>query len=152
MIINALEGKELPIYGDGRNIRDWLYVCDHVEALNAVRENGVPGEKYNIGGSCEKANCEVVGDICSILDEMYPQSPYYPHSTLIRFVKDRPGHDRRYAIDSTKVSSEIGWKPKMSFDEGLRQTIQWYIDNWEWVQSVRTGEYRDWIEANYRER
>jgi dTDP-glucose 4,6-dehydratase len=152
MIINALEGKELPVYGDGKNIRDWLYVSDHVEALKAVLGKGIPGEKYNIGGSCEKTNCTVVDDICSILDAMYPQSPHYPHRSLIRFVKDRPGHDRRYAIDSTKISREIGWKPKTSFDQGIRQTIQWYIDNRAWVQSVRTGEYRDWIKKNYQER
>jgi dTDP-glucose 4,6-dehydratase len=152
MIINALEGKELPIYGDGMNIRDWLFVSDHVAALKAVLANGIPGEKYNIGGSCEKANREVVDTICSILDEVHPQAVHYPHRSLIRFVKDRPGHDRRYAIDSNKITCEIGWAPKTSFDEGLRRTIRWYIDNWDWVQSVKTGNYRDWIDTNYRKR
>ncbi len=149
MILNAINGKPLPIYGDGLNIRDWLYVEDHCEALSLVLEKGKPGEMYNIGGRCEKTNLEIVKTICTILDEIFPDSPHVPHESLITFVKDRPGHDRRYAIDCSKIENELGWKPKESFETGIRKTIQWYLDNPEWVESVQTGEYREWISRQY---
>ena len=152
MILNALEGKSLPIYGDGKNIRDWLYVIDHVEALEAVLKNGKVGETYNIGGSCEKNNIEIVTSICSILDSLFPDSPHVPHESLITFVKDRPGHDRRYAIDSTKIRSELGWKPRFSFESGIERTINWYTSNSAWLDSLKTGVYRDWININYIKR
>jgi dTDP-glucose 4,6-dehydratase len=127
MILNAVGGKPLPVYGDGLNVRDWLYVGDHCEALHVVLERGVAGETYNIGGSCEKANIEVVGTICSILDELLPDSPHAPHAGLITYVTDRPGHDRRYAIDCSKIKSQLGWEPKEVFETGLRKTIEWYL-------------------------
>jgi len=151
MILNAINGKPLPIYGDGLNVRDWLYVEDHCEALSLVLEKGKPGEMYNIGGRCEKTNIEIVKTICSILDEIFPNSPHRPHESLITFAKDRPGHDRRYAIDTTKIENELGWKPKESFETGIRKTIQWYLDNPEWVESVQTGEYLDWRKRQYGE-
>lgn len=149
MILNALDGKPLPVYGDGLNVRDWLYVEDHCEALRLVLGHGKPGSVYNIGGRCEKTNMEVVRTICCLLDEMVPGSPYTPHHSLIQFVKDRPGHDRRYAIDSTKIEDELGWRPRESFETGVKKTIRWYLDNTAWVESVRTGEYRSWIERQY---
>ena len=152
MILNAREGKPLPVYGDGMNIRDWLYVEDHCEALVKVLEKGGVGETYNIGGNCEKANIDIVRTICAIMDEIFPDSPYMPHSSLIAFVKDRPGHDRRYAMDASRIMRQLGWKPLMSFDEGLRATIRWYLDHPEWVDSIRTGEYLKWIEKNYGQR
>jgi len=152
LILHAMEGRELPIYGDGGNIRDWLFVHDHVKALEKVLEKGKPGETYAIGGLCEKTNLDVAAGICSLLDEMFPESHHRPHGNLIRFVADRPGHDRRYAVDISKVSGETGWNPGTCFDEGIRQTIQWYADNPEWVRSVRTGEYRHWLETHYRDR
>ena len=127
MILNAVGGKPLPVYGDGLNVRDWLYVGDHCEALHVVLERGVAGETYNIGGSCEKANIEVVSTICSILDELLPDSPHAPHAGLITYVTDRPGHDRRYAIDCSKIKSQLGWEPKEVFETGLRKTIEWYL-------------------------
>ena len=151
MILNALEGKPLPVYGDGLNVRDWLYVEDHCEALRLVLERGQPGSTYNIGGHCEKTNVDVVRTICGLLDEMVPNSPHVPHHSLIQFVKDRPGHDRRYAIDSSKIENELGWRPRENFETGLRKTIRWYLDNTAWVQSVRTGAYRTWIERQYGE-
>lgn len=141
MILNAINGKPLPIYGDGLNVRDWLYVEDHCEALSLVLEKGTPGQMYNIGGRCEKTNIEIVKTICNILDEIFPNSPHKPHESLMTFVKDRPGHDRRYAIDCSKIERELGWRPKESFDTGIRKTIQWYLDNPEWVRSVQTGQY-----------
>lgn len=152
VVLNALSGKPLPIYGDGKNIRDWLYVEDHCEALRVVLERGLVGEIYNIGGRCEKTNVEVVKTICRLLDETRADSPYVPHSSLITFVKDRPGHDRRYAIDSSKIERELGWSPKETFDTGLKKTIQWYLANSEWVESVQTGAYREWIRTNYESR
>jgi len=152
MILNAREGKPLPVYGDGMNIRDWLYVDDHCEALVKVLEKGGVGETYNIGGNCEKANIDIVRTICAIMDEIFPDSPYMPHSSLIAFVKDRPGHDRRYAMDASRIMRQLGWTPLMSFDEGLRVTIRWYLDHPEWVDSIRTGEYLKWIEKNYGQR
>ena len=149
MILNALTGKPLPVYGDGLNVRDWLYVEDHCEALRLVLERGEPGSVYNIGGNCEKTNVEVVRTICRVLDEMVPGSPHVPHHSLIRPVKDRPGHDRRYAIDSSKIEGELGWRPREDFESGLMKTIKWYLDNTAWVESVRTDEYHNWIECHY---
>lgn len=149
IILNAIEGKPLPIYGDGRNIRDWLYVMDHCDAIRQVLAHGRIGEVYNIGGRCEKTNLEVVQSICSLLDEMYPQSAFKPHTSLITFVKDRPGHDWRYAIDCTKIEKELGWSPKESFDSGLKKTIDWYMNNADWVDSVKSGAYRQWIDSHY---
>ena len=152
MILNALDGKPLPVYGDGKNIRDWLYVTDHVDAIHLVLEHGKTGETYNIGGSCEKTNIDVVTTICDILDHVYPDSSVKSHASLITFVKDRPGHDRRYAIDSSKIKHELGWKPAETFETGLKKTILWYIENSEWIQSVKSGAYRDWIDINYAKR
>ncbi len=152
MVVNALDGKPLPVYGDGKNIRDWVYVADHNEAVRQVLAKGRVGETYNIGGSCEKTNIEVVTMVCSILDELFPDSPYKPHESLIAYVKDRPGHDRRYAIDSTKINHELGWEPKETFSSGLYKTIGWYVENTEWLKSIRTGAYRDWINSNYDNR
>jgi len=149
VILNALEGKGLPIYGDGLNIRDWLYVEDHCEAIEKVLDKGMIGETYNIGGHCEKSNLEIVKAICSILDELRPDSSCRPHASLITFVKDRPGHDRRYAIDSSRMNKELGWFPKESLESGLRKTIKWYLTHKEWVESVRTGAYREWIVEHY---
>jgi dTDP-glucose 4,6-dehydratase len=139
MILNAVSGKPLPIYGDGLNVRDWLYVEDHCEALDAVLEKGCMGEMYNIGGRCEKTNMEVVNSLCDVLDDLQPDSPYVPYESLITFVKDRPGHDRRYAIDSSKIEKELGWSPRETFETGLKKTIQWYLENPVWVDSVQTG-------------
>jgi dTDP-glucose 4,6-dehydratase len=149
MILNALAGKPLPVYGDGLNVRDWLYVDDHCEAIRVVLEKGRVGEVYNIGGNCEKSNLEIVKTLCGILDEARPDSPYAPHESLIKFVKDRPGHDRRYAIDFSKIQNELGWFPKETLETGLQKTVQWYLENPEWVRSVQTGEYRKWIEKQY---
>jgi dTDP-glucose 4,6-dehydratase len=140
--LNALEGKPLPIYGKGENIRDWLYVDDHASALRLTLEKGVPGETYNIGGHNEKTNLEVVNTLCAVLDELVPGSPHTPHASLITYVTDRPGHDRRYAIDAGKIASELGWTPNETFESGLRKTIQWYLDNGEWCQHVKDGSYQ----------
>lgn len=148
-ITRAIEGKPLPIYGDGGNVRDWLYVGDHCSALRAVLEKGQPGETYNIGGRSERKNIEVVEAICELLDELLPSSPYRPHRQLIRFVEDRPGHDRRYAIDPAKIEHDLGWCPRETFSTGLRKTVQWYLDHREWTENVRNGSYREWIEQNY---
>jgi dTDP-glucose 4,6-dehydratase len=142
MILNALEGKPLPVYGDGQNIRDWLYVEDHVLGLLAVLENGRPGEVYNIGGNCEQTNLDVVHTICSAVDELQSDLPHAPCKSLIQFVPDRPGHDRRYAIDSSKIQRELGWQPRQSFESGVRQTVQWYLDNQSWVERISNGVYR----------
>ncbi len=149
VILNGLSGKPLPIYGDGKNIRDWLYVEDHCEALRLAVERGRPGEVYNIGGNCEKTNLEVVRAVCSILDELFPASPHAPHASLITFVKDRAGHDRRYAVDSSKAERELAWRPAETFESGFRKTVQWYLDHPAWVESVQTGAYRDWIRDHY---
>jgi len=151
-ILNALEGRQLPVYGDGMNVRDWLYVEDHCAAIRAVLENGRSGETYNIGGNSERANIEVVNLICDILDELRPNSAIGPRRQLIAFVKDRPGHDRRYAIDASKLTRELGWKPAEKFEDGLRKTVQWYLDHSSWVENVRTGAYLEWIAQNYTER
>ena len=151
VILNATKGKKLPIYGDGLNIRDWLYVEDHCEALEVVLEKGRVGQTYNIGGKCEKTNLDLVRTVCRLLDEMLPESLYKPHESLITFVKDRPGHDRRYAIDCSKIERELGWYPKESLETGLRKTIEWYLGNPEWIKSVQTGEYREWIKKHYED-
>ena len=150
MILNAIAGKQLPVYGDGGNVRDWLYVDDHARALKLVLERGKLGETYNIGGNAERKNIDVVKSLCRILDELHPQGA--PHDRLITFVKDRPGHDRRYAIDSSKIERELGWRPAESFESGLRKTVQWYLDNAAWLEGVQSGDYRKWIALNYKER
>ncbi len=148
VVSRALEGESLPIYGDGRNIRDWLYVGDHCDAIIEVLNRGEVGETYNIGGLNERTNLEVVHQLCATLDELRPKRSG-KYSDQIAFVKDRPGHDRRYAIDATKISKELGWKPMESFETGLRKTIGWYLENQAWVDHVRDGSYRDWINRNY---
>jgi dTDP-glucose 4,6-dehydratase len=139
----------LPVYGDGLNIRDWLYVEDHCEALDLVLRKGKPGETYNIGGSCEKTNIEIVETLCALLDELVPQSRQVPHSKLITFVKDRPGHDRRYSVDCSRIERELGWRAKETFETGLGKTIRWYMENTQWVESVKSGAYRNWIARQY---
>lgn len=150
MIANAVAGEPLPVYGDGSNRRDWLYVTDHAAALRAVLERGRPGEVYNIGGNAETSNLEVVNALCALLDELHPRSG--PHARLIRFVSDRPGHDKRYAIDAGKITSELGWRPQRSFVEGLRSTVTWYLEHQDWVAKVKSGDYRNWIATNYASR
>jgi dTDP-glucose 4,6-dehydratase len=142
MIMNALEGKPLPVYGDGRNIRDWLFVEDHCHAIRKVLFDGTPGEVYNIGGSCERTNLEVVHAICATVDRLRPGLPHAPCSSLVTFVKDRPGHDRRYAIDSSKIRRELGWQPQQHFESGLELTVQWYLENAAWIERIQTGGYR----------
>ena len=149
VIHNAISGKSLPIYGDGRQIRDWLYVTDHCRAVCRVLEAGKPGETYNIGGWNEKANLDVVGALCDILDELRPRGDGQSYRTQIMFVKDRPGHDRRYAIDATKIERELGWKPAETFESGIRKTVQWYLDHESWVRNVTSGEYRHWVQKHY---
>ena len=149
VILNALDGKPLPVYGDGQQIRDWLYVGDHCSAIREVLANGLLGETYNIGGWNEKANLDVVKTICAILDELKPRADKKSYAEQITFVKDRPGHDRRYAIDASKIEKELGWQPIETFDTGIRKTVQWYLDNPAWVQGVVTGSYRDWLEKQY---
>jgi len=152
VVLKALDGESLPVYGDGRNIRDWLYVLDHCEGIRAVLERGKPGETYNIGGGNERTNIDVVATICDILDELRPNAAIGERRKLIAYVKDRPGHDRRYAIDAAKIRAELGWEPKTSFEPGIRATIEWYLDNLDWVRDVRSGAYLEWLELNYRER
>jgi len=142
MILNALEGKPLPIYGKGDNVRDWLYVEDHVKALTVVLERGELGETYNIGGNNEKTNLDVVKAVCALLDELIPDSPHRPHESLITYVKDRPGHDKRYAIDASKIKNELNWQPAETFETGLRKTVQWYLEHAEWCQHVQDGSYQ----------
>ena len=142
MILNALEGKPLPVYGDGGNVRDWLFVEDHCRALRRVLEAGRPGQVYNIGGNCERTNLQVVEAICATVDALKPGLPHSPCRALITFVKDRPGHDLRYAMDTTKIERELGWQPSMDFESGLKTTVQWYLDNPEWVAGVTSGSYR----------
>ncbi len=150
VILNAVNGKPLPIYGKGDNIRDWLYVDDHARALRTVLATGKLGETYNIGGWNEKTNLEVVQAICTILDELHPQGA--PHNKLITYVADRPGHDKRYAIDATKIADDLGWKPQETFETGLRKTVAWYLQNSDWVQGVTSGDYQKWVQKNYAER
>ncbi len=148
MILNALQGKALPVYGDGRNVRDWLYVTDHCDALVRILDAGRPGETYNIGGRAEMRNLDVVEGVCALLDELRPK-PAGRYADQVAFVADRPGHDRRYAIDAGKIERELGWRPQQSFASGLRRTVSWYLDNGEWVARVRDGRYREWIERQY---
>ncbi|HTG00210.1 MAG TPA: dTDP-glucose 4,6-dehydratase [Nitrospirota bacterium] len=152
IILNALEGKPLPVYGDGQNVRDWLYVEDHCEAIWSILQKGKAGETYNIGGECEKKNIDVVESVCDILQQLRPRTGGGAYRDLITYVTDRPGHDRRYAINCDKIKRELGWKQRSTFDDGLRRTIQWYIDNAAWVNSVRSGDYTKWIDKNYRNR
>ena len=149
VILNALAGKSLPIYGDGQQIRDWLYVRDHCSAIRRVLEAGKLGETYNVGGWNEKPNLDVVHTICAILDELRPKADGGKYSHQISFVKDRPGHDRRYAIDARKLERELGWKPQETFETGIRKTIEWYLDNQDWVQNVTSGAYREWVGKQY---
>ncbi len=151
VINNALKGKPLPIYGDGLQVRDWLYVTDHCEAIYTVLHKGKLGETYNIGGNNEKTNISVVQTICSILDQLKPRSDQKSYAEQITFVKDRPGHDRRYAINASKIASELGWKPKETFETGICKTVQWYLDNQDWVEGVVSGSYRDWVSKQYTE-
>ena len=148
MIVNALAAKPLPIYGDGLNVRDWLYVKDHCSAIRAVLAQGRPGEVYNIGGWNERTNRQIVDAVCALLDELRPD-PAGPYRRLISFVTDRPGHDRRYAIDARKIERELGWRPAETFETGIRKTVQWYLDNAGWVQRVQSGTYRDWLAQHY---
>ncbi|HEX4039820.1 MAG TPA: dTDP-glucose 4,6-dehydratase [Acidobacteriaceae bacterium] len=152
MTLNALEGKPLPVYGDGGNVRDWLYVEDHCAAIRMVLERGRLGETYNIGGTSERKNLDVVQTICDRVDEMRPDRESGSRRKLITFVNDRPGHDRRYALDSSKIMRELGWQPAECFESGLRRTVRWYLDQPAWVENVRTGHYLQWIERNYGER
>jgi dTDP-glucose 4,6-dehydratase len=151
MIVNALAGKPLPVYGDGQQIRDWLYVTDHCSAIRAVLAGGRLGETYNIGGWNEKANIDIVRTICALLDELRPD-PAGSYARLITYVKDRPGHDRRYAIDARKIERELGWRPAETFETGIRKTVEWYLTNADWVARVQSGAYRDWVARNYESR
>jgi len=149
LIVNALAGKPLPVYGDGQQIRDWLYVKDHCSAIRRVLEAGKVGEVYNVGGWNEKSNLEIVHTVCKLLDELAPNPLRPQNSVLITYVKDRPGHDRRYAIDARKLERELGWKPAETFETGIRKTVQWYLDNQGWVNNVLSGNYKQWVEKNY---
>jgi len=151
MIVNALAGKPLPIYGDGMNVRDWLYVGDHCSAIREVLARGTIGETYNIGGCNEMPNLDIVHAVCALLDEMRPD-PGGSYARLITYVADRPGHDRRYAIDARKIEHELGWRPSETFGSGIRKTVRWYLDNADWVANVQSGAYREWVDANYRGR
>ncbi len=152
MILNAVAGEPLPVYGDGLNVRDWLYVGDHCSAIRAVLARGRLGETYNIGGAAEMANLNLVKTVCALLDRLQPQSPVTPHEKLIRHVTDRPGHDRRYAMDITKISRELGWRPTESFASGIEKTVRWYLDHPEWAARVKSGAYREWVRQNYGSR
>ncbi|MBP8997290.1 MAG: dTDP-glucose 4,6-dehydratase [Anaerolineaceae bacterium] len=153
MILNALEGKPLPIYGDGKQIRDWLYVEDHCEAICRVLQDGKVGESYNIGGNNQPANIEIVDAICALMDELRPSSDRRPHRQLMQFVADRPGHDRRYAMDITKITRELEWKPRFDLQQGLRKTVEWYLSNPEWIIAIRQQkQYDDWMSRNYAQR
>ena len=152
MIVNALAGKPLPVYGDGQQIRDWLYVADHCSALRSVLVAGQPGETYNIGGDSEKRNIDVVKAICALLDELRPRADGRSYREQITFVRDRPGHDRRYAIDTRKVEQDLGWTAAETFDTGIRKTVHWYLENPDWVRRVQSGAYREWMNMHYAER
>ena len=149
MIVNALAGKPLPVYGDGMQVRDWLYVKDHCSAIRRVLEAGRLGETYNVGGWNEKPNIEIVRTVCALLDELRPRADGQSYAAQITYVKDRPGHDRRYAIDARKLERELGWKPAETFETGIRKTVQWYLENGAWVQHVQSGAYREWVERQY---
>jgi len=148
-IVNALAGQPLPVYGDGLNVRDWLYVGDHCRAIRTVLELGRPGEVYNVGGRCERTNIDIVRAVCALLDDMWPAAGGESYSRLITFVTDRPGHDRRYAIDAAKIERELGWKPSETFESGIRKTVQWYLAHPKWIAHVQSGEYREWIDKQY---
>ena len=150
MIVNALAGKPLPVYGDGMQIRDWLYVKDHCSAIRRVLEAGQLGETYNVGGWNEKPNIEIVNTVCALLDELRPRADCKRYAEQITYVTDRPGHDRRYAIDATKIHRELGWKPAETFETGIRKTVQWYLSNPEWVANVQSGAYKDWVAKQYK--
>jgi dTDP-glucose 4,6-dehydratase len=141
VILNAIAGRPLPVYGDGQQVRDWLYVGDHCRAIDTVLDGGVPGEVYNVGGHNERANLDVVRTICALLDELVPDAPHAPHDSLITFVEDRPGHDRRYAIDATKIERELGWTPRETFESGMAKTVRWYLENGAWCEKVLAGRY-----------
>jgi len=149
MIVNALAGKPLPVYGDGMQIRDWLYVKDHCSAIRRVLEAGRLGETYNVGGWNEKPNIEIVNTVCALLDELRPRADGKPYAAQISYVTDRPGHDRRYAIDARKLEAELGWKPAETFESGIRKTVEWYLANPQWVSNVQSGAYRDWVNKQY---
>lgn len=149
MIVNALQGKPLPIYGDGNQIRNWIYVVDHCEALKLVLAKGKPGSRYNIGDTKETVNLDLVHSVCRLLDEIKPDNPVTPHRQLIKHVKDRPGHDRRYSLDSSKIRNELGWSLKYDFETNLRTTIHWYLDHLSWLENVINGEYRAWVTTHY---
>ena len=149
MIVNALAGKPLPVYGDGMQVRDWLFVKDHCSAIRRVLEAGATGETYNVGGWNEKPNIEIVKTVCALLDDLRPRADGQSYTTQITYVKDRPGHDRRYAIDAPKIHRELGWKPAETFDTGIRKTVQWYLDHPDWVAHVQSGDYRNWIGQQY---
>lgn len=149
MIVNALAGKPLPVYGDGMQVRDWLYVKDHCSAIRRVLEAGQLGETYNVGGWNEKPNIEIVNTVCALLDELRPRADGKPYKEQISYVTDRPGHDRRYAIDARKLERELGWKPAETFDSGIRKTVEWYLAHGEWVRNVQSGAYREWVEKQY---
>ena len=148
-ILHAVNGKPIPLYGDGQNVRDWLFVADHCEAIRSVLARGKIGETYNLGGRNELKNLDVVNTICSTLDELRPKDPVVPHKKLITLVRDRPGHDRRYAMNTAKIESELGWRPRETFESGIRKTVQWYLDNEGWIQNVTSGRYRQWIATQY---
>ena len=152
MIVNALAGKPLPVYGDGMQVRDWLFVKDHCSAIRRVLEAGVPGETYNVGGWNEKPNIEIVNTVCALLNEMSPRADGKAYADQITYVTDRPGHDRRYAIDASKIHRELGWRPAETFETGIRKTVRWYLDNQPWVQQVQSGEYRQWMDQQYGEK
>jgi dTDP-glucose 4,6-dehydratase len=149
VILHAIGGKAIPVYGDGKNVRDWLYVADHCEAIRTVLARGKIGETYNIGGQNELKNLDVVETICAALDELRPNDPVVPHQSLIKFVTDRPGHDRRYAMNTAKIEAELGWKPRETFASGIRKTVQWYLDNQAWTHGVTSGSYRQWMATQY---
>ena len=152
VIANALAGKALPIYGDGLQVRDWLYVGDHCAAIRCVLADGVPGETYNIGGRNEKTNLDVVRTLCNILDQLAPKADASSYLDQITYVEDRPGHDRRYAVDASKIERELGWRPQETFESGIRKTVQWYLDHQDWVKDVQSGDYLKWVQQNYSDR
>ncbi|RPI30104.1 MAG: dTDP-glucose 4,6-dehydratase [Chloroflexota bacterium] len=152
-ILNGVNGRPLPVYGDGQQIRDWLFVDDHCQAIWLVMEKGIPGETYNVGGDNQPVNLTVIHTLCDILDELRPESPYAPHQSLVKYVTDRPGHDRRYAMDITKIKRELGWQPRQSLHTGLLKTVQWYLENPDWVEKVhKKQDYQQWIDRNYAKR
>ena len=152
LLVNAIEGRPLPIYGDGLNVRDWLHVGDHCDAIRVVLEAGRVGDTYNIGGCSEKTNLQVLDTLCAVMDELRPGSAFKPHRSLQEFVADRPGHDRRYAMDTHKIESELGWKPQETFESGIQKTVKWYLKHRDWMERITSGSYRGWIAMNYENR